>query len=188
MSSNVEFQTKVILDATWQPWPSSSMAMVRPNIHHFGGKRMACLGVAFCFTWLEWALSEVIARHRSTAEAPSQVPLKPPSKAWKTPSSLFREFKVPPPSERKPSLSYHAAWNPVSLIRISLPSWAETTPNRQVKGSSPCPSIKTFGAQMVLRRIFQAKGKRQRGGIEPLHVPMPHGLKPCPGTSLTHPG
>ena len=30
--------------------------------------------------------------------------------------------------------------------------------------------------------------KRQGGGIEPLHVPMPHGLKPCPGTSLTHPG
>ena len=29
---------------------------------------------------------------------------------------------------------------------------------------------------------------RQRGGIEPLCVSTPHGLKPCPSTSLTHPG
>ena len=32
------------------------------------------------------------------------------------------------------------------------------------------------------------KVKRQRGGIEPLHVSMPHELKSCPSTSLTHPG
>ena len=31
-------------------------------------------------------------------------------------------------------------------------------------------------------------GKRQGGGIEPLHVYMPHELKSCPSTSLTHPG
>ena len=30
--------------------------------------------------------------------------------------------------------------------------------------------------------------KHRRGGIEPLHVSMPHGLKPCPSTSPTHPG
>ena len=29
---------------------------------------------------------------------------------------------------------------------------------------------------------------RQGGGIEPLCVSTPHGLKPCPSTSLTHPG
>ena len=29
---------------------------------------------------------------------------------------------------------------------------------------------------------------RQGGGIEPLHVSMPHELKSCPSTSLTHPG
>ena len=30
--------------------------------------------------------------------------------------------------------------------------------------------------------------KRRRGGIEPLHVSMPHELKSCPSTSLTHLG
>ena len=29
---------------------------------------------------------------------------------------------------------------------------------------------------------------RQEGGIEPLHVSMPHELKSCPSTSPTHPG
>ena len=33
-----------------------------------------------------------------------------------------------------------------------------------------------------------AKAARRRGGIEPLHVPMPHELKSCPSTSPTHPG
>ena len=30
--------------------------------------------------------------------------------------------------------------------------------------------------------------ERQGGGIEPLHVSMPHELKSCPSTSPTHPG
>ena len=30
--------------------------------------------------------------------------------------------------------------------------------------------------------------ERQEGGIEPLHVSMPHELKSCPSTSPTHPG
>ena len=37
-------------------------------------------------------------------------------------------------------------------------------------------------------KLVSPTRKRQGRGIEPLHVPMPHGLKPCPGTSLTHPG
>ena len=32
------------------------------------------------------------------------------------------------------------------------------------------------------------KEARRRGGIEPLHVSMPHELKSCPSTSPTHPG
>jgi hypothetical protein len=31
-------------------------------------------------------------------------------------------------------------------------------------------------------------GNRRGGGIEPLHVPMPHELKSCPSTSPIHPG
>jgi hypothetical protein len=33
-----------------------------------------------------------------------------------------------------------------------------------------------------------AHAERQGGGIEPLHVSMPHELKSCPSTSPTHPG
>jgi len=38
------------------------------------------------------------------------------------------------------------------------------------------------------RNSSRLAGKRQRGGIEPLHVSMPRGLKPRPSTSPTHPG
>ena len=34
----------------------------------------------------------------------------------------------------------------------------------------------------------QKSPQRRRGGIEPLHVSMPHELRSCPSTSPTHPG
>ena len=47
------------------------------------------------------------------------------------------------------------------------------------------------GAQKLLGQssiIAITATPRQGGGIEPLHVSMPHELKSCPSTSLTHPG
>ena len=58
--------------------------------------------------------------------------------------------------------------------------------------TSNLPIFQAEAATTQTRRDSTCKmphvSARQGGGIEPLHVPMPHGLKPCPGTSLTHPG
>ena len=40
----------------------------------------------------------------------------------------------------------------------------------------------------MLGSCIKRENRRRRGGIEPLHVPMPQELKSCPSTSPTHPG
>ena len=54
------------------------------------------------------------------------------------------------------------------------------------------PAILEFFAQAFLagqqNRCQTQISQRQGGGIEPLHVSMPHELKSCPSTSPTHPG
>jgi hypothetical protein len=49
-------------------------------------------------------------------------------------------------------------------------------------GSRPLPLRLALLTSLAIFRI------RRGGGIEPLHVSMPHELKSCPSTSPTHPG
>jgi hypothetical protein len=41
---------------------------------------------------------------------------------------------------------------------------------------------------LTIERLFRKKVNRREGGIEPLHVSMPHDLKSCPSTSPSHHG
>ena len=40
----------------------------------------------------------------------------------------------------------------------------------------------------MFKHMNRREAGRRGGGIEPLHVSMPHELKSCPSTSPTHPG
>ena len=50
------------------------------------------------------------------------------------------------------------------------------------------PTNRTLPMYLFATNLEDNSSMRQGGGIEPLHVSMPHELKSCPSTSLTHPG